>query len=428
MIEWFDLGATALAGTLRVVMGLLIISAVTSGKSEKRGNLKTIAVAGILSVLAHFMGLSDFQLIVAEVIILSVFTRMLLKMEIRKGLFFGIFYYIGVRLWIFLISLSLGVLFKSEAFLDLGSVYALVPQWIVNGILCLLVLYFRANRNMEKKKALRLTSGFSIAGFALVVTLQEQTVLQIALEDYVMWIYLSMTLLFGVLVLYMNYHYEMEKELARLKTEAAELMEREYTALNNTYSANAKLFHDLHNHLGMLRQMITTEKYDKAILYLDELQEPIRELTDQSRTGDETVDYLINSKISLAAQMEIEMNVQVEFPRHSNVKSSDLCTILGNLLDNALEAVQRNPKGQRRITLTIRRIHQMLVIKVENPYTVAPVQKDGELQTIKTESGIHGWGLKSVRATVEKYDGIVKTTTERNCFTVVATLSFMGVE
>jgi ribosomal protein L7/L12 len=70
----------------------------------------------------------------------------------------------------------------------------------------------------------------------------------------------------------------------------------------------------------------------------------------------------------------------------------------------------------------------MLVIKVENPFSVAPVQKGGELQTIKTEKGIHGWGLKSARAAAEKYDGMVKTSIEGNIFSVVATLSFTGVE
>lgn len=429
MMEWLVPGLLALASAPRVGIGFWLIYILASGKLEKKKDIiLPVTSAGILAVVLHFTGLSDFFLIVAEAAILAGCIKVLLKTEARKVMFFSIFYYIGVWLWIFLVSLGLGIVFENEAFLNLRSGYGLVAVWVVNAFLFMLGYYVTTHRNMEKKKIFHLASRFAIVSFALVITLKEQTVIQFALEDYVMWIYLSMSLLFGVLVLYMSYQYEMEKELARLKTEAAEMLERDYTALNKTYSANAKLFHDLHNHLGMLRQMLTTEKYEKAVEYLDELQEPIREIADKTWTGDETVDYLINSKVSLATQMDIEMQVRVEFPRHSNVKSADLCTILGNLLDNALDAVQKNEKGQRRIGLTIRRINQMLVIKVENPFSIAPVQKGGELQTIKTDGGMHGWGLKSARTAVEKYDGMVKTTTKGNHFTAVATMSFVGVE
>jgi hypothetical protein len=70
----------------------------------------------------------------------------------------------------------------------------------------------------------------------------------------------------------------------------------------------------------------------------------------------------------------------------------------------------------------------MLVIKVENPYTVPVEQKEtGELQTTKKEAGLHGWGLKSAQTAAEKYDGMVRTTCEDNIFRAVATLSYEGV-
>ena len=82
---------------------------------------------------------------------------------------------------------------------------------------------------------------------------------------------------------------------------------------------------------------------------------------------------------------------------------------MGNLLDNAIEAARQvsDPSG-RTVALTIRRIHQMLVIKVENSFAAAPVQEGGELKTTKTEGGLHGWGLKSAQTAAEKYDGMVQ--------------------
>ena len=82
---------------------------------------------------------------------------------------------------------------------------------------------------------------------------------------------------------------------------------------------------------------------------------------------------------------------------------------------------------QRCIRLTIRRIHQMLVIKVENPFLSVSLQENGTLKTTKKENGLHGWGLKSAQTAAEKYDGMVQTTCMGNTFRAVATLSYHGV-
>lgn len=152
-------------------------------------------------------------------------------------------------------------------------------------------------------------------------------------------------------------------------------------------------------------------------------------MADTIWTGDGTVDYLINSKAALAADGGIRFQAQVEFPRRTNIRSADLCAILGNLLDNAIEAALQGPEPERRhAALTIRRIHQMLVIKVENSFSTLPVRENGELKTTKAESGLHGWGLRSARTAAEKYDGMVQTSIAGDTFRAVATLSYQGVE
>ena len=232
----------------------------------------------------------------------------------------------------------------------------------------------------------------------------------------------------SVLVFNINRQYEVEKELAKLKSEQAELLERDYTTLNNAYAINAKLFHDFHNHIGVLRQLLLHRNTKEALQYLDELQTPMQAITDTVWTGDNTVDYLINSKAEAARESGVKYQVQAEFSRHTNLRSADLCAILGNLLDNALDAARRvQASDQPYIKLTIRRINQMLVIKVENRFAVAPTEENGTLKTIKEENGLHGWGLKSAQTTAEKYDGMVQTSYTGNTFCAVATLSFQGV-
>ena len=120
--------------------------------------------------------------------------------------------------------------------------------------------------------------------------------------------------------------------------------------------------------------------------------------------------------------------MQVEFPRNSDLRSADLCAILGNLLDNALEAVRRISERERFISLTVRRINQMLVIKVENSAPPPAAEEDGTLKTVKEQNGLHGWGLKSVQTAAGKYDGLVQTGYSEGVFRAVVTLSFQGVE
>ena len=108
-----------------------------------------------------------------------------------------------------------------------------------------------------------------------------------------------------------------------------------------------------------------------------------------------------------------------------NVKSSDLCAILGNVLDNAIEACTKvKEKDDRKVRLIIRRIQQMLVIKVENTYDQKPVVINGNYKTSKNDGGLHGWGIKSAQTAAEKYDGMVQSSCTDELFTTVVTLSF----
>ena len=70
----------------------------------------------------------------------------------------------------------------------------------------------------------------------------------------------------------------------------------------------------------------------------------------------------------------------------------------------------------------------MLIIKLENGCKAAPVIEEGELKTTKTDTDLHGWGLKSVRTTAEQYDGTVETEYCSNRFCTVVTLSYEPVK
>ncbi len=426
MMDWFLVVSNIAAGGVRCMVCCYLISRLLAvPKLEKRGILAVWGGMAGLSLVLSVTGLSDVYRMALETLLVAVCASRFQKAEIRMSLFVGIFYEIAVSFWQFLFAAWMGVFSGSCEFLDYETGTGQIAVWAWHFLLLVLAWIFGKRPDMTGKKLFRMVSVVVVTGFLAVVTLSEQTALTIDDESLEMWTLMSVVLMMSVLVFNMSRQYETEKELAKLKTEQAELLERDYHALSQAYAINAKLFHDFHNHIGVLRQLLSHKKTEQAMHYLDELQTPVKEMADTVWTGDETVDYLINSKAAAARADEIRFEIQVEFPRHANLRSADLCAILGNLLDNALEAAKQvETPGERFIQLTIRRINQMLVIKVENSFATAPLEKDGVYMTSKNESGLHGWGIKSARAAAEKYDGMVQTSYEGNMFRAVATLSF----
>lgn len=428
MTDWFILLSDFLAGGVRSVAGLFLISRLLSAKKpDKKSMAAVLAGAAAVSVILSVTGLPDFYRLILETVLIIACVSYFQEADKRMSLFVGIYYEIAVSFWQFLFAAWSGVIFRSPAFLDYETGRGQIAVWTVHLLLTVLVWYlFRPN--ISGKGAFRFVSVIAAAGILAVAVLSGQTVLAIADDTLYMWTIQAVVLMMSVLVFNMNRQYEVEKELAELKSEQAKLLERDYTTLNNAYAINAKLFHDFHNHIGVLRQLLIHGRTDEAVQYLDELQTPVQEMTDTVWTGDETADYLINSKAVTAGENGIEYQVQAEFPRHTNLKSADLCAILGNLLDNALEAAKQIPVPEQKfIRLTIRRINQMLVIKVENSFYTPPVKQDGMLKTSKAGNGLHGWGLKSAQTAAEKYDGMVQTSYEGNTFRTVATLSYQGI-
>lgn len=435
MTEWMLAFSDGAAGCVRVALGLCLLSALLQAKKVKR-DVCLVGVLGavIIGVAAGISELPMFYRAVTEVLWLGICAVRFLKADARMSLFVAVSYEIGISLWCFLFTAGAGMLWGTAVMPERAGVPGQAAVWSVHLLLAVFAVWLlrQEQGGGQDDGEKRVFGGMQTAvllGFLANIALSQQTWFSIPSDMLDTWLILSMVLLMAVLVFRMRRQYEVERELAKLKAEQTELLERDYTALNRAYAANAKLFHDFHNHIGVLRQLLSHRKYDEAQRYLDELQAPIRDMVDTVWTADETVDYLINSKMQTAAEEGISFTVQVEFPRHTNIESADMCAILGNLLDNALEAARQiTEQEQRSIELTIRRINQMLVIKVENTYSGRTMTEDGRPKTTKTDGGLHGWGLKSAETAAEKYDGMVRTSCKERTFRAVVTLSYQSVE
>ena len=426
MMDWLQILSYLFTNELRLVLGLYLVARLADFPLERKALLLTGA-GGCLVTVLQAVSLPFIGVIAVEVLVISAVAWYYLREKLNLCLFLAIFYEIGVALWDFLLQAGLGILFRSENFVDPKSPEHFAGVWLVRLVMLGLAILL-AKQKGKSSVPMRLASAVVMLGLFGAVSLSEQTILPISDDQTGTWVILSMVLLFSVLFYRLSRQREMELEIAQLKQDQAEILERDYQALSRTYEDNAKLYHDLHNHIEAIYQCLTQGDIQEAIRYCEDLRTPVREISQTVWTGDKAIDYLISSKMALAEQEQIRTKVNIEYPHNTNIRSVDLTTILGNLLDNALEAAKTAPDKVRFLNLTIRRINAMLIIKVENGYGNAPAENGGKLVTSKIDKATHGWGLKSVQTAADRYDGTITTDYENGVFQSVVTLSFQPVK
>ena len=426
MMEYISAISYFFTNEVRLFLGLFFVAKAMGFQPERRLLLLSGA-GGVLVTALQMAGLPTIGVLTVELLIITAVTWYCLRDKLNLCLFLIFFYEVGVGLWDFLLQAGLGIMFRSENFINPNAMEYLAGIWLVR-LLMLIGAITLVKQEHPNAGTLRALSVLVILGMFGAVTLSEQTILPLNEDQVGTWIILSIILLFAILFYRVNQQREMEAEIAKLKQEQAEIVERDYQALRRTYADNAKLYHDLHNHIEAIYQCLIQGDTKEAVRYCEDLRTPVRQISQTVWTGDKALDYLISSKMALAGQEQIKTKVNIEYPHNTNIRSVDLTTILGNLLDNALEAAKTAPEGLRFLNLTIRRINAMLIIKVENGYGDTPVQENGKLLTSKKDKAFHGWGLKSVQTAADRYDGTIRTDYKDHVFQSVVTLSFQPVK
>lgn len=191
-----------------------------------------------------------------------------------------------------------------------------------------------------------------------------------------------------------------------------EMNEKYYQAMEQQNFEIRRLKHDLANHLQALAGLPSTQK-DEYIKGL--LDNPI--LTQTFRyCGDDTVNVIITNKAGMMAQCGTELHVKADIREPLAMEKPDICAVFGNALDNAAEAVKELPKDKRHVYLEARVGKGMLAVKVSNPCPENLAVTEKIPATTKRDKKAHGFGLKSIQDTMEKYGGKMEIRTENGNF------------
>lgn len=189
------------------------------------------------------------------------------------------------------------------------------------------------------------------------------------------------------------------------------LCNRQAAEREAAYQETRRIRHDLNGYLVDLKASILSGELKDAERKIDAILEHNQIYRHEvSRSGNLVIDSLINYKYSLAQKEGIRMKCYVFVPERVPFDGADLCVILGNLLDNAMEAVGSLPEGERQIDLSVSQVKGSLSITVRNPYQgKIRTDENGQIVTGRQDGRNHGIGLPSVRLSVAKYNGELLT-------------------
>ncbi|MDE7008193.1 MAG: ATP-binding protein [Lachnospiraceae bacterium] len=211
------------------------------------------------------------------------------------------------------------------------------------------------------------------------------------------------------------------------EAQKAKMLSRQYELLLQAWSENAMLFHDMENHLQTIYHLAGEEKSEEICQYISHISKPVKQLSGILWTGVGIVDAVLNAKKQLAMEKGYDMDINAQLPANTGISEDDLCTVLTNLLDNAVESMDREktPVGRGVIQVSLRSIHHFLMICVSNPCSGHAQIGPRLFLTSKKDNIHHGWGLKSVRKTVHKYNGSLSLEMADGRFTATAMMFYV---
>lgn len=210
----------------------------------------------------------------------------------------------------------------------------------------------------------------------------------------------------GLAILYAYHTQRMELKARHELSCVQEALRNQYVLYQQAQEAVELIHykhHDLKHHILVLR---AEENAQKRNCYLDKIEEEIRMYEAQYRTGNQVLDTILTAKSLSCMRSGVTMSCVVDGSLFSFMDEMDICSVFGNALDNALEAVKKLPEEQKRlIHVSAFLKHDFLIIRFEN-YCEDLADFEGKFPaSTKKDARFHGYGLKSIRYTVHKYQG-----------------------
>ena len=202
----------------------------------------------------------------------------------------------------------------------------------------------------------------------------------------------------------------------RIAAYQSDLIATHYAEVENMYRQTRGWRHDYRNHIQVLKSYLAMGDIEAASNYLDALDADLNTVDLAMKTGNKMTDIILNSKISLARSKNIQVVADAHVPVELSTAEIDLCIIIGNLFDNAIEACMALPKEERMIRVYMEMKNTLLYISFTNSTALKKQKKvNGRFFSSKGEG--HGYGLVRIDTIIDRYQGYISRNSEDGAFT-----------
>ena len=179
---------------------------------------------------------------------------------------------------------------------------------------------------------------------------------------------------------------------------------QQYEGMRERMEIKSRQNHDTKQHYLLLHQYLKNNQVEQALRYLDDLNEEQDSTKRHNYCQIPAIDYMLDAKIEKALKDNIHVEVELEIC-FCPVSDADMCIIIGNLMDNAIEALQDLSGNKRIIRFSINTVNNTFIMRVSNAFHGKRKKTNGQYETTKSNKREHGLGLISVGRTVEKNGG-----------------------
>ncbi len=296
-------------------------------------------------------------------------------------------------------------------------IYLVVHKIALLAISKLILHIFKADDTLDIKNGLlsfcfSLTTIIGLASAMYISAITTDNNAQMLVLIITITFILANTLLYVLIGQLLKLQHNKYK--VKLLEEKLEFERTKYNDATITWTNIRKIQHDMKQHLTILKGHLDNNEYDDCKIYLQKLLPTDEKIGNIIKSDNKILDYIINSKLGNLSDTEIIVSGSIG--DLSDIDELDLASLLGNILDNAVEAIQRTK--EKRIELFFFRQNSNRVIICKNTICQSVLTTNKELKSTKKQDGSHGYGTSIIATIVNKYHGMIEYYEEFDMFGV----------
>lgn len=392
-------------------------------RTGKKANLAYILFVAILFLELSFVNfIVPFEGIgiIISILIIYIYSLINLKGTFMQKMFWSIFVMLLI-MGITIVVLSIEGCIIGKGYLNLviqKDLYRFVGVVVIQIVLFYLTRFMIKRTKKDSTYSLKWNEWFVLLIIPVIsiFTMSFVSLIIINIEDQLspMQHIFSILSILGILmtnslvyVLYVNMQKDHAKQLEySILQQAFKSQEKSVEETKILYQSVRSIRHDLKQHFQVALTMLHSGKINEAVDYMEKYNDTVLDgISNKVFCDNDVVNYIINSKSKICSDRHIKIYIYIanEIPEFSDL---DLCVLLGNALDNAIEGV--SGEGSNEIYLELRNVDNFFMISVKNTIINSVLEDNPNLISIKNEKEVHGLGILSMKEVVQKYNGSIE--------------------